>query len=75
MIEPEIRHIVNGCSVNLHQLTARQLDELTSSNRLRAAVLEYELKLLEAESIRRTPLQVPLHSIPTDASNPESSVA
>ena len=74
----EMCHIISGCSINLHQLTDRELGKLISDIEHRAVVLQDELELLAAESIRRTPLQVPLHSIPTDPTDdplPESSVA
>jgi|GEM_PF-6271708 len=71
----EMRHIINGCSINLHQLSDRELGKLINDINHRAVVLKDEQELLKDELVRRTPVPAPLYSVPTDASNPESSVA
>ena len=53
----ELRYIINGCSINLKQLTERELFALIDNQTTRAALLASELKLLTAEAHRRTNLR------------------
>ena len=63
----EFRHIINGCSINLRQLTDRELDLLISSNGHRAVVQRDELESLLGEKYRRYPPEtlLSIHNQPT----------
>jgi len=50
-----MRHIINGCSINLRQLTDRELDSLIVNNQKRADLLADESESLIGERIRRQP--------------------
>jgi len=51
----EFRHIINGCSVNIRQLTDRELASIVKNNQMRLAVINDELETLIGEQIRRLP--------------------
>ena len=53
----EFRNIINGCSVNVRQLTDRELKQLITNNQMRMAVLDDEIEILRGEQIRRLPDQ------------------
>jgi len=53
----EFRNIINGCSVNVRQLTDRELKQLIKNNQMRMAVLDDEIEILRGEQIRRLPDQ------------------
>lgn len=55
----EMRHIINGCSVSLHQLTDRELDLQISANGHRAVVQRDELNFLLDEKRKRYPARFP----------------
>ena len=63
----DMRHIINGCSINLHQLTDRELDLQISANGHRAVVQRDELDFLLAEKYRRYPPEhlLSIHDTPT----------
>ena len=46
-------HIVNGCSVNLRQLTDRELRQLIVNHQMRIALINDELDSLVGEQVRR----------------------
>jgi hypothetical protein len=48
-----MRHIINGCSLDLEQLAERDLTSLIENQTKRAELLVNELKLLMAEQVRR----------------------
>ena len=48
-----MRFIINGCSLDLEQLTERDLTALIDNQMKRSELLANELKLLMAEHLRR----------------------
>lgn len=54
-----MRHIINGQSVNLRQMTDRELTQAISNHEKRMALIDDELSSLKGELIRRQPIVVP----------------
>jgi len=64
-----MRHIVNGCSINLRLLSDRELAQLRRNHELRLALINDELDSLVGEQVRRQPVfdptLLPIHKGPT----------
>jgi len=51
-----MRHMINGQSCNLRQLTERELSQLITNHEMRIALINDELSSLKGEQIRRQPI-------------------
>lgn len=54
-----MRFIINGCSLDLEQLTERDLTALVDNQLKRSELLASELKLLMSEQLRRDATRSP----------------
>ena len=54
-----MRHMINGQSCNLRQLTERELSQLITNHEMRIALINDELSSLKGEQIRRQPIVTP----------------
>ena len=54
-----MRHIINGCSVDLRSMTVRELREAVKNHQMRIDLANDELESLVGEQIRRSPIVVP----------------
>lgn len=58
-----MKHIINGCPINLRQLSDQELKNLMDSTADRLARVREELDSLGGEAVRRSPDVVPLFEL------------